>query len=122
MFRSRSGLAWDNCSAIQPGRSILGVAVIASNLIESLRLLSAVAEVFALRCVAGLTAEIEVARAYADSSPAMVTALNKIIGYDEAAAIAKQALAENRTIREVVLARGHDIPDLDTLLDPRRFL
>jgi fumarate hydratase, class II len=96
--------------------------VIASNLIESLRLLSAVSELFALRCVAGLTAQVEVARAYADSSPAMVTALNKIIGYDEAAAIAKQALAENRTIREVVLARGHDIPDLDTLLDPRRFL
>ena len=46
-------------------------------------------------------------REYAESSPAIVTPLNRYLGYDEAAAIAKQALAESKTIRAVVLERGH---------------
>jgi fumarate hydratase class II len=81
--------------------------VMARNLLESVRLLAAVSRVFADRCVAGLVADVEVCRRYAESSPSIVTPLNRHLGYDEAAAIAKQALAENRTIREVVLARGH---------------
>jgi len=50
---------------------------------------------------------VERMREYAESSPAIVTPLNRHLGYEEAASIAKQALAERRTIREVVLARGH---------------
>ena len=46
-------------------------------------------------------------RAYAESSPSIVTPLNKYIGYEEAAKIAKQALKENKTIKTVVLERGH---------------
>ena len=57
--------------------------------------------------MAGLVANVEVARAYAESSPAIVTPLNRYLGYDEAAAVAKQALAEGKTIRAVVLERGH---------------
>ncbi len=48
-----------------------------------------------------------ICRAYAEGSPAIVTPLNRYLGYDEAASIAKQALAEERTIRDVVIARGH---------------
>jgi fumarate hydratase class II len=48
-----------------------------------------------------------VLRSYAEGSPSIVTPLNRFLGYDEAAAIAKQALASNRTIREVVVERGH---------------
>jgi fumarate hydratase class II len=94
--------------------------VMARNLLESIRLLTAVSGLFADRCVAGLVADEERCREYAESSPAIVTPLNRHVGYDEAAAIAKQALAERRTIREVALARGHTTLDLDALLDVLR--
>jgi fumarate hydratase class II len=81
--------------------------VMAGNLLESVRLLAAAARLLADRCVAGLTANAGVARAYAEGSPAVVTPLNPILGYDEAAAVAKQALATGRSIREVVIERGH---------------
>jgi fumarate hydratase class II len=81
--------------------------VMARNLLESIRLLAAAARMLAERCIDGLEANVEVARAYAEGSPSIVTPLNRYLGYDEAAAIAKQALKENRTIRDVVLERGH---------------
>ena len=46
-------------------------------------------------------------RSYAESSPSVVTPLNKYLGYEEAAKVAKQALAEEQTIRETVLAMGY---------------
>ncbi len=94
--------------------------VMARNLLESIRLLTTVARLFADRCVAGLVADEERCREYAESSPSIVTPLNRYVGYDEAAAIAKQALAERRTIREVALARGHTDLDLDEILDVLR--
>jgi len=81
--------------------------VIARNLLESIRLLTNVSRLFAERCVAGLTANREVLQGYAAGSPSIVTPLNKYLGYEEAAAIAKQALAQNRAIREIVVERGH---------------
>ena len=81
--------------------------VIARNLLESIRLLANAARLLADRCIAGLEANVEVALAYAEGSPSIVTPLNRYLGYDEAAAIAKAALASNRTIREVVVERGH---------------
>ena len=81
--------------------------VIARNLLESIRLLANVARLLADRCVDGITADEERCREYAESSPSIVTPLNRYLGYDEAAAVAKQALAERRTIREVVVDRGH---------------
>ncbi len=81
--------------------------VMARNLLESIRLLAAVSRLLANRCVAGLVANVDVCREYAESSPAIVTPLNRHLGYDEAAAIAKQALAEGKAIRVVVVERGH---------------
>ncbi|MEP6852141.1 MAG: class II fumarate hydratase [bacterium] len=81
--------------------------VMARNVLESIRLLANVAEVFARRCVASIEANVERCREYAESSPSIVTSLNHYVGYDEAAKIAKQSLAERRTIREVVIERGH---------------
>jgi fumarate hydratase class II len=81
--------------------------VIARNLLESIRLLAAVARLFAARCVAGLQADAEVMHGYAAGSPSIVTPLNRYLGYEEAAAVAKQALAQRRSIRDVVLERGH---------------
>ena len=59
------------------------------------------------RCIDGLEADEQVTRSYAEGSPSIVTPLNRVLGYDEAAAIAKQALAEEKSIRQVVIERGH---------------
>ncbi|ASU82519.1 class II fumarate hydratase [Nocardiopsis gilva YIM 90087] len=81
--------------------------LIARNVLESVRLLANVSRVFADRCVAGIEANEERCREYAESSPSIVTPLNRYIGYEEAAKVAKQALADRKTIREVVLERGY---------------
>lgn len=81
--------------------------VMGRNLLESIRLLAAVSRLLADRCVAGLVANAEVCLAYAEGSPSVVTPLNRYLGYDEAASIAKEALASESTIKAVVLARGH---------------
>ena len=77
------------------------------NVLESIRLLTNVTRLLADRCVDGISANVERMREFAESSPAIVTPLNAFLGYEEAASIAKQALAERRTIRSVVLERGH---------------
>lgn len=82
------------------------IPVMARNLLESFRLLANVSRLFADRCVAGLEANEEHLRTLAESSPSIVTPLNSAIGYEEAAAVAKQALREKKTIRQTVLDRG----------------
>ena len=81
--------------------------VMARNLLESARLLAAAARLLADKVVEGAQADTARCREYAESSPAIVTALNSYVGYEEAASIAKQALLEKRTISDVVRARGH---------------
>jgi fumarate hydratase class II len=81
--------------------------VIARNVLESIRLLANVSRVFADRCVAGIEANEEQCRMNAEGTPMIVTPLNHYIGYDEAAKVAKQAIKERKTIREVVIERGH---------------
>lgn len=81
--------------------------VIARNVLESARLLAGVTPLLADRCVAGIQANIDRLRGYAESSVSIVTALNRFIGYEAAAQVAKQALETGRTIREVVIERGH---------------
>ena len=81
--------------------------VIARNVLESVRLLSTATRLLAGRCVDGITADVERMRAYAESSPSIVTPLNRLIGYEESARIAKQAMADGATIRETVLALGY---------------
>ncbi|MCZ2526825.1 class II fumarate hydratase [Streptomyces sp. HB2AG] len=81
--------------------------VMARNLLESVRLLANASRLLADRTVDGITANAGRAREYAESSPSVVTPLNRYIGYEEAAKVAKQSLAERKTIREVVLERGY---------------
>jgi fumarate hydratase class II len=81
--------------------------VLARNVLESVRLLANVARLFADRCIAGVSADAERCREYAESSPSVVTPLNRYIGYEEAAKVAKQSLTERKTIRTVVLERGY---------------
>ena len=80
--------------------------VMARAVLESIRLLSNSSRVLADRCVAGITANEDRMRIYAESSPSVVTPLNKYIGYENAAKVAKKALAEEKTIREVVVEMG----------------
>ena len=81
--------------------------VIARNVLESIRLLTNVSRLLADRCVSGITANVARLREYAESSPSIVTPLNRYVGYEEAARIAKQALQEGKTIKQVVIERGH---------------
>lgn len=82
------------------------IPVMARNLLESFRLLANVSRLFADRCIVGLEANEEHLRTLAESSPSIVTPLNSAIGYEEAAAVAKQALGEKKTIRQTVIDRG----------------
>ncbi|GAB3766626.1 class II fumarate hydratase [Microlunatus parietis] len=81
--------------------------VIARNVLESIRLLANVSRLLADRCVSGIVANADHCRTLAESSPSIVTPLNRYIGYENAAAVAKQALKEGRTIREVVIDSGY---------------
>jgi fumarate hydratase class II len=81
--------------------------MLARNVLESIRLLAAVSRLFADRCIDGIEADVERCREYAESSPSIVTPLNRYIGYEAAAKVAKQALAERRTIRDVVIDNGY---------------
>ncbi|GHF29573.1 fumarate hydratase class II [Amycolatopsis deserti] len=85
----------------------VNLPVIARNVLESARLLAAVSRLLADKVIAGITVNEERTTAYAEGSPSIVTPLNAYIGYEEAAAVAKQALKELKTIREVVIERGY---------------
>jgi fumarate hydratase, class II len=81
--------------------------ILAHDILESIRLLANMSRLFADQAVDGITANQERLREYAESSPSIATSLNRLIGYDEAAKVAKQAMAEGKTIRDVVLERGY---------------
>ncbi len=83
------------------------IPVMARNVLESARLLANASRLLADRCVAGIEADVERCRAFAESSPSIGTPLNRVIGYEAAAAVAKHALAHRMTIREAVIALGH---------------
>jgi fumarate hydratase class II len=80
--------------------------VIARNLLESIRLLGNASRLLGA-CVEGIAADLHRMRAYAESSPSIVTPLNKYVGYEAAATIAKRALADGATIRQTVLDLGY---------------
>ncbi|MBJ7291581.1 class II fumarate hydratase, partial [Williamsia sp.] len=82
------------------------IPMMARNVLESLKLLANVSHLFADRCIAGLEANVDHLKTLAESSPSIVTPLNSAIGYEEAAAVAKQALKEGKTIRQTVIDRG----------------
>ncbi len=100
--------------------------VMARNLLESIRLLANASTLLADRCIDGITANEGRMLTYAESSPSVVTPLNRYIGYENAAKVAKTALAEEKTIKEVVLEMGFvddgDLTEeqLDSALDVRR--
>jgi fumarate hydratase class II len=92
--------------------------MMARNVLESVRLLANVSQVFAERCVAGITANEERCRAYAEASPSVGTSLNPYLGYEGAATVIKESMRTGRSLREIVLERGLlDEAELDRALD-----
>jgi fumarate hydratase class II len=110
-------------SAAQAGQLELNVMmpVIAFNLLHEIAILARGIEAFTSRCVEGIEPNEDACRANAERSPALATALNPVIGYENAAKLAKEALQRGLSIRE--LAREKKLLDeeeLDELLDLRR--
>ena len=85
----------------------VGIPVMAANLLESIRLLANASRVAAEKMVDGLTANEERCRFLAEASPSIVTPLNKAIGYEAAAKIAKHAVANKVTVREATIELGY---------------
>ena len=81
--------------------------VIGRNLLESLTFLGRACRLLADRCVDGITADEQRCLDLAQTSPAIATSLNRFLGYEAAAAVVKASLLEHRSIRDVVIARGH---------------
>jgi fumarate hydratase class II len=114
-------VAWAGAS----GNFELNVAipVMGSALLESIRVLASSSRVLADKTIVGLVANTERARAYAESSPSIVTPLNRVIGYEAAAKVAKHAVERGLTIRDAVIDLGYvergevTTEQLDSLLD-----
>ncbi|PWF89107.1 class II fumarate hydratase [Kocuria rosea] len=85
----------------------VGIPVMASALLESIRLLANSSRVMAEKMIDGLEANTERCRFLAEASPSIVTPLNKAIGYEAAAKIAKHSVANKMTVREATIALGY---------------
>ncbi|HEX7051556.1 MAG TPA: class II fumarate hydratase [Longimicrobiales bacterium] len=95
--------------------------VMAHTLLESIRLLANASRVLAEKCVEGITANEDRCRELVERNLMLATALAPAIGYDAAAAIAKEAYAQGKTPREIAREKGVLPPErIDELLDPRR--
>jgi len=101
----------------------VAIPVMGTAVLESITLLSNAARLLADKTIDGLEANVERAAAYAGMSPSIVTPLNKLIGYEAAAKIAKHSVAKGITVREAVLDLGYvergelTIEQLDDKLD-----
>ena len=97
--------------------------VMGRSILESLRLLTSTVRLLADRCIDGLVADVEHCRALAESSPSVATPLNRYIGYEAAAKVAKRSVAERTTVRQSVLDLGFvdrgelSLEQLDAALD-----
>ncbi|MGN6759919.1 MAG: class II fumarate hydratase [Leifsonia sp.] len=114
-------IAWSGASGLFELN--VAIPVMGTALLESIRLLTQSSRVLADKTVRGLEANLERARAFAESSPSIVTPLNRVIGYESAAKVAKHAVAKGITVREAVIDLGFvergevTLEQLDTALD-----
>jgi len=107
-------------AAAEAGQLELNVMmpVIAHNLLFSMRILTSASTVLAERCVPGIEADPAQCEHWLERSPALVTALAPKIGYAAAAQLAKEAVAKNVTVRQLVMEKGVlKGKDLDEVLD-----
>lgn len=94
--------------------------VMAYNLFQSMDIIINSVNAFTEKCVVGLKANAEKANGWLAKNAILVTALNPVIGYLKGAEVAKEAMATNRTVREVVIEKGYlDGEEADRLLNVR---
>jgi fumarate hydratase class II len=96
------------------------IPMMARNVFESIRILTSACSLLAEKVVDGIEPNEENLRRHAESTPAIATALNPFIGYDRGTEIVNEAVASQRTIREVALEKGVDEETLDKALDLRQ--
>jgi aspartate ammonia-lyase len=109
-------------AAAEAGQLELNVMMpmVAHNLVFSIQILTNASRVFAERCVAGIEADRAQAEYWLERSPALVTALAPKIGYAEAAKLAKEAVAKNVSVRQLIIEKNLLSPaELDRILDVR---
>jgi fumarate hydratase class II len=114
-------IAWSGASGLFELN--VAIPVMGTALLESIRLLTQASRVLADKTIDGLEANLDRARAFAESSPSIVTPLNRVIGYEAAAKVAKHAVAKGITVREAVIDLGFvergevTLEQLDAALD-----
>lgn len=109
--------------ASQAGQLELNVMmpILAHNLFEMMQVLIGAVRAFTDRCVVGIQANRAKASGWLAKNAILVTALNPVIGYLKGAEVAKEAMATNRTIREVVVEKGYlTAEEADRILDARK--
>lgn len=109
--------------AAQAGQMELNVMmpVINYNLLQSLEILTRNTDLFTERCIKGITANPDRCAAFAETTVGLATILNPVIGYEAAAAVAKESAQTQASIREIILKKGILAPSaLDRLLDPAK--
>lgn len=97
--------------------------VIIFNVLNSIRLLSDACESFTDHCVVGIEANIDNIKKHVENSLMLVTALNPVIGYDNAAKVAKKAHAENKTLKQAAVELGLLTPEkFDEIVRPEKMI
>ncbi len=97
--------------------------VMGHNIIESIEILSNISRVFAEDCISGIEVNLDECEGTIEGSLAMCTSLAPVIGYDNAAKIAKKAFIENKTVREIVNEdKILDKKEADRILDPKTMI
>jgi len=92
-------------------------------ILESFKILNYAIEVFARRCVTGITANKEVCEAYAKGSAGLATVLIPLFGYETAVSVAREAIARKKTVLEIVVERGLlDKEKAEKLLSPANLI
>ncbi len=101
--------------------------VIAFNVLQSLRLQIRAVSTLSQKCIKGISANVEHCLSTVNGSIGIITALNPFIGYDNATRIAKQALQENASVRDLILAEGllseqalDDVLSVENMTAPRK--
>ena len=93
--------------------------ILTHNLLESIEIMASISNVLADKAIAGFTVNTDHIADLVDKNPIMVTALNPIIGYENAAKIAKRAYAEKRSVKDVAVEMTDlSAEEVDRLLDP----
>jgi aspartate ammonia-lyase len=111
--------------AVQAGQLELNVMspVIMHNVLSSIQLLTSYLPVFREKCVEGIFVDEKRCKMYLEKNPSLATYLSPLIGYLEASKIAKQALEEGRSVKEVALEKGVLKPEeLDRIFKPKHLL